>query len=372
MSSKPFPFSVCKECCGTGDIPGGITEEQIEEIKKEIIEGLGETFATKEELENGDVQVGSAYYATEATFAQEADNAECDADGNIIHETYLRKGAFNGASNAPVKKASGDGILRIDDVCPVTHIINVKAGGPDSSVTCYGKNLISPIRDGFSSQGYIVNRGSLSEIFEEVVDDGAVRVSGKSTVDGSLSLQLTSGIDIYPWCVFTISWKSDNNTNGSIYLTDINGNAQILTVSEESPLTISGGDYSNINKICAEDSSNTIGSTSLRGTYYIQVEAGEEFTGFTKYEGVSSAPEFWVSPSEAEDVYSFPYTMTFIGYDMEYNEETCVHDILVPYYINVEYNQELDSHLNETFGDIDAALDRIIEIQNTLIGGGSE
>ena len=48
--NKPFPFSVCKECCSTGT--GNITDESIEEIKKEIINKLDEHYATKEEVGN--------------------------------------------------------------------------------------------------------------------------------------------------------------------------------------------------------------------------------------------------------------------------------------------------------------------------------
>lgn len=70
MANKPFPFSVCKECCGVS----GITEEQMRQITEEV-----------------EKNITSVSHADKANQANVADKASKDSDGNKINEHYATK-----------------------------------------------------------------------------------------------------------------------------------------------------------------------------------------------------------------------------------------------------------------------------------------
>lgn len=146
----------------------------------------------------------------------------------------------------------------------------------------YGKNLIPP-HEIFAHAGYTVATNS----------DGSVKVTGASTANGAIYLNLSSVTEshliLHKGTKYSFKWSASNGRKGYMKLVGVDGENKWITISEGE--TILDGDvyakvaqfYVQIGASSATDP-NAVGDTSLCGTYYFQLEVGELSTDFEAYQ----------------------------------------------------------------------------------------
>ena len=142
------------------------------------------------------------------------------------------------------------------------------------TVGVYGKNLVK-VRN-FSSNGYKVT----------VNDDGSITVTGAATTTDAIYLMVTPYSDVYPLVLkdnvdyFMWSESSNGKSIGTKSL-DAYGNQMWSNIENWNDDILHKANR--IVQFYLESKGQEVGDTSLCGTYKIQLEVGNKFTGFEGY-----------------------------------------------------------------------------------------
>ena len=157
------------------------------------------------------------------------------------------------------------------------------------TVRRYSKNLVPP-HETNTQNGYTVTKN----------DDGSVMVTGASTTDGRIYLNLSSVTEnhflLHRGAKYSFKWASSNGRNGYMKLVGRDGSNQWITLTGDcTPLD--SDLYAKVVQIYVQIGAssatdpNAIGDTSLCGTYYFQFEAGGTTSDFEAYRApVSQIP----------------------------------------------------------------------------------
>lgn len=148
--------------------------------------------------------------------------------------------------------------------------------GADSNVviSVYGKNILEPKETTGSGYTTVLN------------DDGSITVTGAANTTDPIylmfysasladSLKLSKNVKYHLWA------DTPNGLSIGTKMADDKGNAYWASV--ETWGKYAGTEYTNLLQIYIESKGHEIGDTSLCGTYRIQLEVGDKFTGFEKY-----------------------------------------------------------------------------------------
>lgn len=142
------------------------------------------------------------------------------------------------------------------------------------AIAVHGKNLLKP--RGFSAYGYTV----------VVNEDGSITVTGAANTAETIYLMITPYSDVYPLMLHTgvdyFMWsESSNGKSIGTKSIDLHGNPVWSNV--ETWNTNVPHKCNRIIQVYIESKNHAVGDTSLCGTYRIQLEVGNAFTGFEGY-----------------------------------------------------------------------------------------
>lgn len=190
----------------------------------------------------------------------------------------------------------------------------------DAGVTCAGKNLIPPIVSE-ERYGYTVTRNG----------DGTITITGSANTTNSIYLNLAqvsgdSRLKLVKNQPYTISGGASNGE--SIHVKTVNDSGEAIwgSISDWKEKTY-GTDYRYISQIYVESTKHEVGDTSLCGTYWVQLEVGDEATPFEAYKFIQTTSTD-SSGKPIVDIQSTYPTMTVYSdvdnliLDVEYNRDT--------------------------------------------------
>lgn len=231
-------------------------------------------------------------------------------------------------ANALTSNVSGN-FISVNDVSPIAHTVGCKVSGDGVSpekvkVQLSGKNLIPyPFTD---------FRVSNSSITADDLGDGGVLLNGTTTTDTYVYLA-----NIYPNNVYmesTANGFAANKYSDAIWTSCNRGSAYIVVKK---------------------------GTACNDVVFYPQIEVGSKCTEFEK--GIPYKTFTPNTDGTVDGIMSASPCMTIIA-----NNSSAVLDVTY----NKDINKAIGGTADGAIGDIDAALDTIIAIQNELIGGDSE
>lgn len=147
------------------------------------------------------------------------------------------------------------------------------------SVILAGKNLVKP------------RNGSISGYTATVNKDGSITVTGAAITTSAIYLNiafpsaddyvsLVEGNKYYLWC--------ESSNGRSVGTKTINRKGDTIWGSTKGWNDGFNTEYAQLVQIYLESSGHEVGDTSLCGTYRIQLEIGDKFTGFEAYKEVQS------------------------------------------------------------------------------------
>jgi chemotaxis protein histidine kinase CheA len=304
----------------------------------------------------------------------EAEQNRETAEQNRAAAEELRQANFeslpNNIGNAVKGVVSGE-VVRVDDVSPIEHTATVKVSGenidPTSvTVTRRGKNLLDLSEFEFDDDNY-THTFNTPNATAVALYDFLKRNKGKGI---TLSAKITgtiSGVGIG-----TIRFYDENKT-----LINIISPNKVYTI-EELPDKFG--------------SCIIYGSTTGASVKDIQIEYGDTATGYEPYNGTTYTP----AADGTCEIVSLSPTMTLftdtegVTIDLEYNQDTTkalenvksdlreLDNTVAEIILNGGgggdtpiSNYYTKDEIDEKLGDIETALDNIIAIQETLIGGDS-
>lgn len=230
---------------------------------KPTTDRISVTFTTANNIPDGQYIDGEGWLI----FKNDIDNANPNKFDNLMLNTgsaALPYEPYSGGVSSP----SPDWPQELDSI-------------DNPTVTVCGKNLIKP--RGFSAYGYTVT----------VNDDGSFTVTGAANTTETLYLMVTPYSDVYPLRLhegvdYFMWYESSNGKPIGTKNLDLHGNpvwSNIDTWNANVP-----HECDRIVQIYLESKNHEIGDTSLCGTYRIQLEIGNKFTGFEGYKEPKELP----------------------------------------------------------------------------------
>ena len=331
-------------------------------------------YPTKVELEDG---LFVPDYANNATFAQQATYAERDKEGNDITTTYAtQKGVaerfqYYGNANAIVGQASGKTIT-LTDVSPVSHnvdiaVSNIVGNKKKDFTTLFeteqSENGIT-IRDASTSEYKAFHISGTMSSLESCSFTSDYTIAGKTDKQGAILIEVIDGVaspglyfslyDAYSFAPPLASVKVESTSFTGTTMSFVYPTNPLLSL-----LKMNVSLYGDSGDFGVEPEEYDINIDCV--IKYQLLEPGTDVT-VTATDGNGAATTY---TPENDATLSIPSISPYMHFTTN-----CV-DVVM----NVQYlrdTNELVKELTETTGDIETALDNIISIQNTLIGGDSE
>lgn len=236
------------------------------------------------------------------------------------------------------------------------------------TVTRCGKNL-------FDTTKYETRTTTVNGVTVDILDDGCIYVHGTpidSTNATSITMSHYQEVDVFPKGTYVYdnspSVKNDNVLCFPQANKPSNG-AWIINF-------LSTGTYVPeefcINRFVVYIKAGA--TEAINAKYYIQVEVGENTTDYEAYKGVSTyTPE---ADGTVNGITSLSPTMTLltdkagVTIEAEYNQDS--NSVREGIRKDISELDRVTAELIGDMGDIDTALDSIIAIQESLIGGATE
>ena len=290
----------------------------------------------------------------EANITQAIEDAEEATErANDIANTLqdkLDKGEFKGdkgdkgdmptdVANAIKNTVSGNPIV-IDDASPIEHTLDVKVSA-NETVYVRGKNLIPFNNKSYNNGKYVAGQTyTISGVSFTVNDNGSVYVVGTAT-NGSAMFVLSNNPTLEAGR-HTVTLSGCPNTD--CYIAIVTGSNTYYDYD-------SGVTAENVNIEKSRISFVVKSGATVDATFYPMLEFGDTVSEFTSPVGSCSA---------TADEHGVVNGLVSVAKEMSIFTETGTE-------IECTYNRDT----NAVVGDIETALDSIIAMQESLIGGAS-